>query len=925
MTDEPNLPPIEPPNASDPSDLLALREQALEEATRALQARTLEADVRDAELEARATALDTRAREVESTNEAVAAREARLKAGEAAADDRELALFEAEEIWKQRTRELAATEAALAPRTAALDARSREQAEEAAALAVREQAARATLGAAEALGRRNAEEHERQQRAVEEAKLGVSSLESQVLERDRAVRAREIEADAGFAERNRHALLELEERERALRAELSRLDAALVAERRSRFDVLEAALTAERTARVDALDAELRERRAQNLRETQEAMESARRLREVEREAHAAALAKERAEHTAALAKDHAESAASSAAERRSAEEERQKARSEAAARTEALDAREGALQEREARVSWREQELGAVRAEIEAAARRGAAEQVAALERELEQLRSDYRGAMDGQAALQRQLDGHEHVAAQFDGLEPAEILRRMNALRGKNETLFAELQRRPSESDRERLRELLEHERTWDTDRQRFQKELSELRAQRDRWLIGVAELEGRRDQQEIAERRLSVLKAEMERYAEDVRRLQTIYERSEERSARVGAIEEPWDTDLVRAMEDPDLTEVAWLDRIVAGCAAAGMRFPRRLVYAFHTALKAAELSPITVLAGVSGTGKSELPRLYSRFGGFAFLSMAVQPNWDSPQSLFGFFNSVDNRFNATTLLRALAQSQQRKSPMHPHGFDDLPLLVLLDEMNLAYIEQYFSDILSKLEQRRGEDDVVLELDLGAGMAGYPLRLGRNVRWVGTMNEDETTKALSDKVIDRSNLLYFPRPRTLYSRSTLELGPRAPLLPMAKWNAWIRRDAVLDTAELDRLRGALEQINGHLETVGRALGHRVWQAVASYVANHPDVIAARDAKDAATVRGAVDRAFEDQLVQKVMPKLRGIETSGHAKRACLDPIRKVLSDEGLALTEDFDIATKVGGGVFVWNSARYLESGG
>jgi 5-methylcytosine-specific restriction endonuclease McrBC GTP-binding regulatory subunit McrB len=134
---------------------------------------------------------------------------------------------------------------------------------------------------------------------------------------------------------------------------------------------------------------------------------------------------------------------------------------------------------------------------------------------------------------------------------------------------------------------------------------------------------------------------------------------------------------------------------------------MHFGPRLLRTFHTSLKAAEMSPLTVLAGVSGTGKSELPRLYARFGGLAFLPLAVQPNWDSPQSLFGYFNSVENRFNATELLQAMVQFQpSRQGSKREHSQEDRLLLVLLDEMNLAYVEQYFSDLLSKLEQRRGD---------------------------------------------------------------------------------------------------------------------------------------------------------------------------------------------------------------------------
>ena len=70
----------------------------------------------------------------------------------------------------------------------------------------------------------------------------------------------------------------------------------------------------------------------------------------------------------------------------------------------------------------------------------------------------------------------------------------------------------------------------------------------------------------------------------------------------------------------------------------------------------------------------------------------------------------------------------------------------------------------------------------------------------------------------------------------------------------------------------------------------------------------------------------AFEDQLVQKVMPKLRGIDTRGKSKDECLDKIRGQLvagiGGNGFNLAEDFDLATELGYGQFIWQSANYLE---
>jgi hypothetical protein len=284
-------------------------------------------------------------------------------------------------------------------------------------------------------------------------------------------------------------------------------------------------------------------------------------------------------------------------------------------------------------------------------------------------------------------------------------------------------------------------------------------------------------------------------------------------------------------------------------------------------------------LTVLAGVSGTGKSELPRLYSRFGGIGFLSLAVQPNWDSPQSLFGFFNSVDNRFNATTVLRAMVQAQH--APDHEtykHGLSDRLLLVLLDEMNLAHVEQYFSDLLSRLEQRRGESrDVTLDIDLGAGMPPYRLSLGRNVLWVGTMNEDETTKALSDKVVDRSNLLYFPRPRTLAQPH------RGHSRPMSRrCSAQARGASGCSFARRSRRSEAQAVQRGARgdQPAARSTWARTWPsrlAVGRVLHGEPprgDRRPRTQGSDA--LQRTMRRAYEDQLVLKVMPKLRGIETS-------------------------------------------------
>ncbi len=370
-----------------------------------------------------------------------------------------------------------------------------------------------------------------------------------------------------------------------------------------------------------------------------------------------------------------------------------------------------------------------------------------------------------------------------------------------------------------------------------------------------------------------------------------------------------------------------EKEWLENIMKSCENSGFEFSKRLYYSFHTSLKTADMSPLTVLAGVSGTGKSKLPQLYSKFGGIYFLSIPVKPDWDSPQSLFGYFNSIEKRFDATTLLRAIVMFQKdlSTSPTKDkiEDYSDRVLIVLLDEMNLAYVEQYFSDLLSKLEERRGEErNIAFEVELGAQNDKYEIFLTDNVIWIGTMNEDETTKTLSDKVIDRGNIISFPRPTTFvrYNAKTKSLKGRDSISRKV-WESWVNDKVILTDEEINLYKTIVEDINEALKRVNRALGHRVWQSMENYMMSHPLVSEFKEDKKG-NRKIALDYAFEEALVHKVMPKLRGINTDGIQKFECLDEILKILNDNNLSLIVDFELAMESVTGTFIWDSAEYLD---
>ena len=528
--------------------------------------------------------------------------------------------------------------------------------------------------------------------------------------------------------------------------------------------------------------------------------------------------------------------------------------------------------------------------------------------------------------------VSAFEQLKQQLGGKDPAEILRALNSQTDELKRLREELATRPTEEMRERYQAL-------ESDARNQRARADELERQIINNEAAVAEIGDLRRQNSVLNaenkslaQRASIFEGAANEAQAELNRLRAAYERPAEVEARYKEIEMPHiSVDKAKQPVQHEIDEITWLTGIGNACDTYGLHFNPRILKAFHTALKTSEWSPLTVMAGVSGTGKSELPRLYSHFGGIYFEPLSVQPNWDSQESMLGFFNSIDNKFDAQPVLRLLAQSQKPWSNDYP-GLQDAVFLVLLDEMNLAHPELYFAEFLSKLELRRGRkgsDVPFIPVKIGAGMKPYELSLGRNVLWTGTMNQDETTKSLSDKVLDRSIIINFPRPTELKRR--LKLTPldernRGPALHKASWQSWLVQGSIFPEEVVKPFKAFIENMNASLAISGRALGHRIWQSIEYYMANYPDVRAALAEKDELSTHKAMHIAFEDQLVQKVMPKLRGIDTRGKSKTECLDKIRAQIvagiNGNSFNLAEDFDLACELGYGQFIWQSANYLN---
>lgn len=362
-------------------------------------------------------------------------------------------------------------------------------------------------------------------------------------------------------------------------------------------------------------------------------------------------------------------------------------------------------------------------------------------------------------------------------------------------------------------------------------------------------------------------------------------------------------------------PLRTEQDALHRAGERLKDSGLEYHPRVVRAFHTAMKVNETTQMAVLAGISGTGKSQLPRVYAAGMGIGFLQVPVQPRWDSPQDLMGFYNYIEQRYRPTDMAKALWHLDELNNP--DTELKDRMMLILLDEMNLARVEYYFSDFLSRLESRpptasvgdknlRKDAEIELEIPTAEGFDPPRIFPGYNLLFAGTMNEDESTQSLSDKVVDRANVLRFAAPRRIMPGG----AARAPVEPEAlsrrTWKTWVKP---LSDAENDAfVTSSLERIVGLMRDFKRPIGHRVGRAILAYVANYPQA-------------GGSDRlrdALADQIEMRLLPKLRGVDVADAASvfSDLQTFVERELHDQVLAdgITHSVESA-QAGTGQFVW----------
>jgi MoxR-like ATPase len=300
---------------------------------------------------------------------------------------------------------------------------------------------------------------------------------------------------------------------------------------------------------------------------------------------------------------------------------------------------------------------------------------------------------------------------------------------------------------------------------------------------------------------------------------------------------------------------------IEHVYSYISGKGFYYEKEEVANFFLSLKT---KPFVILSGISGTGKTKIVQWFAESVGATeengqFALIPVRPDWSDGSDLLGY-TDIKGEFKEGPLTVVLKQAID-----HP----ERPYFVLLDEMNLARVEHYFSDLLSVMESRKWEDGkLVTSAVLPKDVVGRDVYLPSNVYIIGTVNMDETTHPFSKKVLDRANTLEFNRVKL--EHLDFLMGPTeidaVDLHNDVFATKYLHlKDVYSVYPELvEEVTGVLVEINKVLQIHAANIGYRVRDEICFYLAYNQQSHLMEQKE-----------ALDHCILQKILPRLSGSDT--------------------------------------------------
>ena len=212
------------------------------------------------------------------------------------------------------------------------------------------------------------------------------------------------------------------------------------------------------------------------------------------------------------------------------------------------------------------------------------------------------------------------------------------------------------------------------------------------------------------------------------------------------RLTVVDNYYKTQYVPPVYDQEVTLPEFCDRFHRFSASKlGLYYDLDMMRHFVASMGTARM---LILQGISGTGKTSLAYAFGQFVDNPSTVVSVQPAWRERTELYGYFNEFSKKYSETDFLRTVYEANYYKDPH----------VVILDEMNIARVEYYFAEMLSILEMPRKEERIMDIVSATWDNDPCLIRDGKvqisdNVWFIGTINNDDSTFAVADKVYDRA----------------------------------------------------------------------------------------------------------------------------------------------------------------------------
>lgn len=325
-------------------------------------------------------------------------------------------------------------------------------------------------------------------------------------------------------------------------------------------------------------------------------------------------------------------------------------------------------------------------------------------------------------------------------------------------------------------------------------------------------------------------------------------------------------------------------------------------------FHVSVKT---NPLTILAGMSGTGKTQIAKAYGETLGIneknnTLLFLPISPSYTEPEDLTGYLNTTTGLYIAseTGLVDFLVHAENNKDKIH---------MVIFDEMNLSQVEHWFAPFISLLELNPNERQLQLysKGSICHNNTKYKnsVSIGDNIIFIGTVNLDETTKDFSDRLLDRANLVTLKKRKFVDFRNEKIKSYNMNDLEMQTYSYDDYRSWVDDTSGVDDLSiPELELLDDLHELIQnydnqKGVSFRILEKISSYINNIPQVFDANE-NDIISRR----EAFDIEIKQRVLTKIKGSERQFGELIGRYDMSSKSVTSSELYNFFDSDKALKI-----------------